>query len=309
MIHERTFPMRRSLLLLPSLSLSFFVACAAPPADDAAESSEQAAVSDIAKMTARGDGTFDVECRDGRKEIVSAADVTAGRVCKPAVMPASPFGAGACTGTPMTEADALERLGTSTTPVSIGSFALALRHRTPHFEWDARGQRWSVRQYTWDDAPNDALVAYRDTESESTRGVRARFAPRGSVELARDANGAPFVRLVGEAANVTGPDTTRFMRVVSEPMRPWASPGYPVGPTFVLEESQGAGGAFRRVTDWGFSVQLLERAPGNYARSWWFTGNDVTAIVTERCGQLISAQSMSGLSPVEAAIGIYLALD
>lgn len=301
--------MRHLLLLLPSISFPFFVACAAPPADDGAESSEHAAVSDIAKMTARGDGTFDVECRDGRKEIVSADDVAAGRVCKPSVMPASPFAAGACTGTPMTEAGALARLGASTTPVRIGSFALALRHRTPHSEWDARRQRWTVRQYTWDDAPNDALVAYRDTESESTRGVRARFASRGSVELARDASGAPFVRLVGEAANVVGPDTTRFMRVVSEPMRPWASPGYAIGPSFVLEESQGTSGAWSRVAEWGWSVQLLERAPGNYARSWWFKGNDVTAIVTERCGQLISAQSMSGLSPVEAAIGIYLALD
>lgn len=284
-------------------------ACAPPAAEDDAASSEQAAVSDIAKMTARGDGTFDVECRDGRKEIVSADDVTAGRVCKPVVMNASPFAAGACTGTPMTEAAALARIGTAMAPVRIGSYVLALRHRTARFEWDARRNRWSVASYAWEDAPNDAVVAYRETESAATSGVRAAFAPRGAVELARDAAGAPYLRLVGEAANVVGPDTTRFMRLVSEPMRPWANPGYAVGPTFALEESHGAAGTWSRVSEWGWSVQLRERSAGNHQRSWWFAGSEVTAITTDRCGQYVSSQTTSGLSPISAAIGIYLALD
>lgn len=299
--------MRPTSLVVPVLFAA--AACAPSGAGDDAETSEHADVTDIAKMTGRGDGTFDVECTDGRHEIVSADDVKQGRVCKPAVFPATPFAGGACTGTPMTEDGARARLGDAAAPVRVGSFVLALRHRTPHFTWDARWQHWSTDNYSWDDAPNDALVAWRDTESESTRGVHAVFGARGAVELARDATGAPYLRLVGEAANVDGPDTTRFMRLVSEPLEPWTSPGYAVGPAFALEESHGAAGAWSRVTEWGWSVQTRELAPGGSHRSWWFQGNDVTAIVTDRCAQFVSSQTTSGLSPISAAIAIYVALD
>ena len=281
-------------------------ACAPSPADDDPSTSEHAAVSDIGKMTARGDGTFDVECRDGRKEVVSADDVTAGRVCKPAVMPASPFAAGACTGSPMTEAEALARLDGAPGPVRVGSFVLALRHRSSHYVWnDQRG--WGLSHYTWDDAPNDALVAYRDTALSSTSGIKAVFVGRGAVEIARDDSGAPFVRLVSEAANEIGPDTTRFMRFVSEPMRPWKD--LTSGPRLALEQARGANASWTAVTEYGFRVEMRERTATNHARSWWFEGSDVTAIVTDRCGQLVSAQSMSTMSPVDGAIAIYMLLD
>jgi hypothetical protein len=283
----------------PVAVVAFLVGCAASDSADDVASAEQEAVSDIARMTARGDGTFDVTCRDGRREIVSASDVQAGRVCTQAVIPASVFAAGACTGTPMTEEGALARLAGESSK-NVGSFVLGLRYR----EYIHNAGPWDA-QYRWKDAPQTAtLVAWRETER--SRAAHAAFGKRGSVELAVDATGEPYVRLVGEAANVDGPDTTRFMRLVSAPLRPWKTERS--GPRFHLEESRGAERTWSRVTEYGWSVQTSDRN-GSYQRSWWFEGKDVTAIVTESCGQFISAQPASGLSPVSAAIGIYVALD
>lgn len=39
-------------------------------------------VEDIISMQARADGNFDVVCRDGRREVASAADIRANRVCR-----------------------------------------------------------------------------------------------------------------------------------------------------------------------------------------------------------------------------------
>ncbi len=289
--------MIRSLLLptLAVVALPFAAACGSARESDAnTGTSEQATVSDIAKMTARGDGRFDVECRDGRTEIVSADEVTQGRVCNAAVVPSSPFGPGACSGTPMTEAVANARLGASTTPVRIGSFSVALRHRTV--------------DYAWADAPTDALVAHRETSYVPLNGDGATFSGHGSVELARDASGRPFLRLVSDAAIVYGPDTTKRMRFVSAPMRPWAGPGYPEGPSFTLERAQGDG-EFSALTDYGWTVEMRSRQAGGGLQSWWFIGDGVTAVVTDRCGQFVSSQATSRISWISSAIGIYLLLD
>lgn len=296
--------LRLGLLALGGSLASAVLACSAPAGSDDAESQEQAAVSDIAGMTARGDGTFDVTCRSGRTEVVSAADVEQGRVCKPAALPSSPFQSGACTGTPMTEAGARARLAAAgESPVVIGKYVLGLRRRDARYTWNGRGYDTT---YRWVDAPNDALVAWRETESSRTE--EARFSGRGSVELAAEAGGAPYLRLVGEASNQVGPDTTGFLRLVSRPLRPWSTPGHAVGPKLEIEARRGEA-PWARLTEYGWSVQTSEQANGGKHRSWWFQGNDVTAIVTESCGQFVSAQSLSALSPVQAAIGIAIVLD
>lgn len=298
--------LRFGALLLPAFLAATATGCATPAATADVESQEQAAVSDIASATARGDGSFDVTCRDGRSEVVTATDVEAGRVCSKPAPPASPFAAGACTGTPMTEAGARARLAAGTgSSVTVGSYVLALRRRDTAWVWT--GTRWDSTN-RWVDAPEDRLAAWRETESEASRGERAVFSSRGSVELAADASGAPYLRLVGEAANEVGPDRTRFMRLVTRPMTPWASLDYPVGPTFALEAKR-EGGPWQPVTEYGWSVQTSEYELGSKHRSWYFGGGDMSAIVTERCGQLISVQSLGGLSSVRAAIGISIVLD
>lgn len=300
---------RARLGSLFTLSIGLLAACSTPAATEGAETQEQAAVSDIARMTSRGDGTFDVECHDGTTEVVSAVDVQEGRVCKPAVFPSSPFASGACTGTPMTAADAAAMLATanaesgapSGSAVAIGSYVLGLRRRDT--DW-SQNSPWANRDY-WVNAPNDALSAWRETGVASSSGRRAVFSGRGNIELAADASGAPYLRMVGEAANEVGPDTTRFLRLVSKPMQPWAFAQR--GPDFELESKVG-NGAWSTVTEHGWTVQTTEHVLIGTRRSWWFQGSDVTAIVTSRCGQFVSAQPVSSLSPVRAAIGVAIVL-
>jgi hypothetical protein len=285
-----------------ALPLVIAVAACSTEADSDVAKQDQDLVSDIAKMTGRGDGTFDVTCRDGRTEIATAEDVTSGRVCKPAVLPASPFEANACTGEPMTAAAAAARLGANGAPVKIGSFALALRRR------ESTGSGWNRRNY-WVDAPNDTLSAWRKTGYSETSGRRATFTNRGTVEVAANANGTPYVRLVGEAVHEVGPDTTRWLRLVSKPIQRWPAAAPTMwGPELEIESKVGDG-AWSRVTEYGWSVQTTEFHLIGTSRSWWFEGPGVTAIMTKRCGQFISAQSESDLSPARAAIGIAIAFD
>lgn len=73
---------RRFFLLLPL----FVLACGAAESADA-ESSNNALVEDILSMTQRADGRFDVRCRNGEQQIVTADDLRANRVCTPPVDP------------------------------------------------------------------------------------------------------------------------------------------------------------------------------------------------------------------------------
>lgn len=64
-------------LILATLLLS---ACGAPEASD---SSETAALGDAQRIDQRPDGKYDVLCRDGRREVVTAADLQQNNVCIP----------------------------------------------------------------------------------------------------------------------------------------------------------------------------------------------------------------------------------
>lgn len=296
---------------LAVLLTASIVACA-PSAGDDAESSEQEQVADITKMTARGDGTFDVTCRDGRQEIVSAEDVKNGAVCTPPVVPESPFSS-TCKGAPMTEAIARARLGANDA-VTIGTYNAALRHRDPDYRWDAQRQRWEAH-YRWVNAPQDSVVAWRQTNQTETTGTRATFSDggkmNGSIELSHDATG-PYLRMIGQPVHIAGPDTTKFIRLVSAPLRPWNGTIL----RFDLEVSDGGGdGTWRPQTEWGWSVQVRYvglgpvRNEGLAFGAFGQEGNDgQVAFVTSDCGQLISAQSLSNLSPVDSAMAIFFQL-
>lgn len=41
----------------------------------------------------------------------------------------------------------------------------------------------------------------------------------------------------------------------------------------------------------------------------WFDGNDAIAIVTERCGQIVSSRRIGGLSPISASIALFFVFD
>jgi hypothetical protein len=56
-------------------------ACAADPAPEQTGRGEEALIDDIASMSARADGTFDVVCKDGRRERVTAAQLRNDEVC------------------------------------------------------------------------------------------------------------------------------------------------------------------------------------------------------------------------------------
>lgn len=282
--------------------------------DDGGLSAEQRAVGDIASMTSRGDGSFDVICSDGRREVASAADVTSDHVCAPQQEPPPPFAA-TCSGAPLTSDEAIARLprafAAGDAPVVVGRFSLALRHRNEHFSFDASRGRWVIDEITWDDAPTDALVAWREDFGDGARSnVAATFTGRGQVELGLDENGAPFLRLVSDPAAVVGPDTTQRMRFVSTQLRPWSDGAR--GPQLSLERSTTASpGAWTAVpvsgsvSDGGtFSIQMRQRDEAGFWRSWWF-GSAATAFATESCASYVSVQSQSQLSAIDGAIAIF----
>src|SRR5215207_2626585 len=61
---------------------ALLVACAERSNGEATEAAGSAAVTDILTMTRRDDGRFDVVCRDQTREIVTADDIRADRVCR-----------------------------------------------------------------------------------------------------------------------------------------------------------------------------------------------------------------------------------
>lgn len=62
--------------------LAIFIACFSSFAALAAPFAVKG-LGDIASMKVREDGSYDVVCKDGRNEVASVADLTAGNVCKP----------------------------------------------------------------------------------------------------------------------------------------------------------------------------------------------------------------------------------
>jgi hypothetical protein len=68
-----------SLVLLVLVAAASQVACSQPVGIAGAGS--EAAITDLASVTARPDGQFDVVCKDGRKEIDTAEDIQANAVC------------------------------------------------------------------------------------------------------------------------------------------------------------------------------------------------------------------------------------
>jgi hypothetical protein len=71
----------RLALLVVGMLGAALAACSSASTDDAAVSGEDALVSDAASMTQRADGSWDVVCKDGRREVVTTADILADKVC------------------------------------------------------------------------------------------------------------------------------------------------------------------------------------------------------------------------------------
>src|SRR5438270_73762 len=74
----------RNLTLVPLLVIAGCTNHLAAPA-----TSEEAAVSDVRTVNQRADGTFDVTCTSGVREITTAAQIQAGQICN--VVPSKPL--------------------------------------------------------------------------------------------------------------------------------------------------------------------------------------------------------------------------
>lgn len=284
-----------SVFALASLSL---VACGARP--DTSSESQSALLSDASSMNARGDGTFDVVCKDGRHEVDTADQIRNDQTCISQTATPSPFGENACSGAPLTEGDVNGWLGDSNTSRQVGTFALAFRARS--FSSGTPRQD-SVR---WDDDPNQTLIAYYDSESPTIRGRKAMFTNRGTVEALRDASGSPYLRLVGEPTQFFGPDTTHRARFVSEPIRPWGGGRYESGViALTLQESYGDGD-WHDVTEYGYSIEVASMDVANHFRSWAFGVLGSVAFATRSCAQYVSAMSDSDMSPADEALAFYV---
>lgn len=72
----------RRFVVFGFVATATLVACSFGPDAEGTGKSEAAAVSDILTMTRRDDGRFDVVCRDNTREIVTADDIRADRVCR-----------------------------------------------------------------------------------------------------------------------------------------------------------------------------------------------------------------------------------
>jgi|GEM_PF-6019512 len=92
--------------------------------DQQAPQQEQALISDIASMTARIDGSFDVVCKDGSKEVKTAKEISDNNVCnKPS--PPSPV----CTGSSLTQAEAISLLPAGGSSAFVGTYDSRYRWR------------------------------------------------------------------------------------------------------------------------------------------------------------------------------------
>ena len=86
--------------LFSLVSLGLVAGCAAGDESGAIGSAEQMAISDVASMTQRADGKFDVVCRGAngaanRTEVATLQDITSNTVCKPLPPPPpAPTGVG-----------------------------------------------------------------------------------------------------------------------------------------------------------------------------------------------------------------------
>jgi len=74
--------------VLPVTILFSLAACASETDLDveATDSVASAAIVDVASMTRRADGRYDVTCRDGRSQVVTADELSAGNVCVPVIV-------------------------------------------------------------------------------------------------------------------------------------------------------------------------------------------------------------------------------
>lgn len=77
----------RRVIVIGAASAFPLLACSIGAAPEETGALESAAVSDILTMTRRDDGRFDVLCRDNTREVVTADDIRADRVCRGASAP------------------------------------------------------------------------------------------------------------------------------------------------------------------------------------------------------------------------------
>ncbi len=72
----------KSLLVGPvTVAAIALAACASAPDDDTGASSESPLISDASSLIQRPDGRFDVVCKDGSREVVTAEQIAANEVC------------------------------------------------------------------------------------------------------------------------------------------------------------------------------------------------------------------------------------
>jgi hypothetical protein len=76
------FRVVRLVLSTAALPIAGAVVACASPTEGETGSTKQAQISDIATMTQRADGQFDVVCKNGSHEVVTAAQVAANQVCQ-----------------------------------------------------------------------------------------------------------------------------------------------------------------------------------------------------------------------------------
>jgi hypothetical protein len=279
-------------------------------ADNAAgESSSQDLVGDIASMTARGDGSFDVTCKDGVKEIATSSSIAEGKVCARAEP-------GACSGTPLTNDRALAKIPAGKTEIVLSRFTFAVR--APRDEkgesppWDS-GYRWydlDDSKTSSDPVSNFRLYVRVHDGSDRSRDRLAQIPLSASLVL-KAKEGVAYVQIVTDAGTVPGADTTQLARIVTNEVKATdfgqssfsyraqlgtATPG--------AEPTWRDGSDYESSIETQYSLHFSDGSGTTKTNGIWSYPDRANSIMTERCAQVRYIETTSTLAAAAPSLSV-----
>ena len=287
--------------------LALVTGCSA--ADDATpESSSQDLVGDIASMTARDDGSFDVTCKDGVKEIATSTSIAEGKVCTKAA-------AGECSGTPITKEQALAKIPAGKSEVVLSRFEFKVR--APRYE-EGNNPPWSTA-YRWYDL--DASKTYSDPVANFKLYVRVKDGSDSSRDRLADIplsaslvlkikNGAPVLQIVTDTATVPGADTTQLVRIVSSEgdVTTLAQYGFSYSVEMATatpgQEPAWSKGDYRTEIETQYYMHFSDGSGTTQKDGIWGYIDAANSIVTERCAQLRFNETSSTMASVAPSLSV-----
>jgi hypothetical protein len=300
MSYSRTF-----LVVLAASGLAFTAGCSAPD-DAASESSSQDLVGDIASMTARGDGSFDVTCKDGVKEIATASSISEGKVCARAA-------AGECSGTPITAEQALALIPAGKTEVVLSRFDFKVR--APRDErgssvWDA-GLRWydlDGTKTSSDPVSNFHLYVRVKDGYDSSRDRLADI-PLTASFILKVKDGVAYAQIVTDAATIPGTDTTQLARVVSNAVPATSFAG---GFDYKVETGKATPGGdvkwedrdYRASLESQYYLHFTDGSGMTQKTGLWSYIDRANSILTQRCVQIRYVESSSNMASQAPALRV-----